>query len=180
MIEIKIDYITMEDKFRVLSAVKATYGDSAASLTFPGGSPLKLTGPFLQSCTDFITRCGERALPKLAVEASLSFARIARLFETSGLSSSKHREMATKYHDQAKTLLEGAEKLCEQGFRDADTLLQAVKESFKFLQKEWYEGVTADELEAIKKAMVSGSRGIATHSGHWYNCINGHPVCLGP
>jgi hypothetical protein len=41
---------------------------------------------------------------------------------------------------------------------------------------EWYEKVTADELAAIKAAMVGGPGGIATHSGHWYNCQNGHPV----
>lgn len=180
MMEIKIDCITMEDKFRVLSAAKAKYGDSAASLTFSGGSPLILIRLFLQSCADFIANCSEKALPKLAVEASLYYARIARLFETSGLSNPKDREMATQYHGKAKTLLEGAEKLCEQGFRDADTLLQAVSASLKLLQKEWYEEVTAEELEAIKKAMVSGSRGIATHSGHWYNCVNGHPVRLAP
>jgi len=180
MMEIKIDCITMEDKFRVLSAAKAKYGDSAASLTFPGGSPLILIRLFLQSCADFITNCSEKALPKLAVEASLYYARIARLFETSRLSNPKDREMATKCHEKAKTLLEGAEKLCEQGFRDADTLLQAVNKSLKLLQKEWYEEVTAEELEAIRKAMVSGPRGIATHSGHWYNCVNGHPVRLTP
>ncbi|RYP08152.1 hypothetical protein DL764_002059 [Monosporascus ibericus] len=155
MMEIKIDCITMEDKFRVLSAAKAKYGDSAASLSFSGGSPLILTRPFLKSCADFITNCSENALPKLAVEASLYYARIARLFETSGLSNPKDRAMATKYDEKAKTLLEGAEKLCERGFRNANTLLQAVNESLKLLQKEWYEEVTAEELEAIKKAMFA-------------------------
>ncbi|KAI9789611.1 MAG: hypothetical protein M1816_005920 [Peltula sp. TS41687] len=73
--EIKIDCITMEDKFRVLSAANALkYGDSAASLTFSGGSPLILTMLFLQSCADFITNCSEKALLKLAVEASLYYA----------------------------------------------------------------------------------------------------------
>lgn len=28
--------------------------------------------------------------------------------------------------------------------------------------------------------MVSGHRGIATHSGHWWNCMNGHPVITHP
>lgn len=180
MMEIKIDSTTMEDKFLVLSAAKAIHADIAASLTFPGGSPSTLIKPFLKSCADFITNCGEKALPKLAVEASLYYARIARLFQTSALSDPKDREMATEYHDKAKALLERAEKLCEQGFRDADSLLLAIKQSLEVLGKEWYEAVTAEELEAIKKAMVSGPRGIATHSGHWYNCVNGHPVRLAP
>jgi hypothetical protein len=44
------------------------------------------------------------------------------------------------------------------------------------LDKEFYEAVSGEELESIKKAMVSGRGGIATHSGHWYKCVNGHPV----
>lgn len=180
MMEIKIDCITMEDKFCILSTVKARYGDSAACLTFPGGSLLILTKSFLQSCEDFISNCSENALPKLSVEASLFYARIVRLFESSGLSKPQDRVMATEYHERARALLEKAEKLCEQRFRDADTLSEVVNQSLKLLQKAWYEEVTAEELEAIKKAMISGPRGIATHSGHWYNCINGHPVCLAP
>lgn len=179
MMEIKIDCVTMEDKFRVLSAAKAKYGDSAASLKFFGGSPLILVKPFLKSCAEFIINCGEKALPKLVVEASLYYARIAQLFETAGLSDPKDREVATDHHEKAKDLLKEAEKLCKQGFRDADTLLQAVTESLKLLRKGWYEELTAEELEAIKRAMVSGPRGIATHSGHWYNCVNGHPFAIG-
>jgi len=178
MMEIKVDCITMEDKLLVLSAAKAEHENTAASLTFPGGAPSTLIRPFLKSCADFITNCNDTALPKLAVEASLYYARIARLFRISGLSDTENREKATKYRDEAKALLKRAEKLCEQGFRDADSLLLAVNESLKLLGKEWYEEVTAEELEVIKKAMVSGPKGIATHSGHWYNCSNGHPVSL--
>lgn len=39
--------------------------------------------------------------------------------------------------------------------------------------------MTTEEIEAIKKAMLSGPRGIASHSGHWYNCVNGHPFAIG-
>ena len=54
----------------------------------------------------------------------------------------------------------------------------AVEEALRLLGREWYEKVTAEEIVAIKKAMVnaSGTLGIMTHSGHWYNCANGHPV----
>jgi hypothetical protein len=51
--------------------------------------------------------------------------------------------------------------------------------SARLLGKEFYEAVSKEELEAIKKAMVSGHGGIATHSGHWYKCINGHPFAIG-
>ena len=39
-----------------------------------------------------------------------------------------------------------------------------------------YEAVTPAEIAAIKKAMVTGPDGFATHSGRWYKCVNGHPV----
>ncbi|KAJ5520817.1 hypothetical protein N7463_001270 [Penicillium fimorum] len=42
-----------------------------------------------------------------------------------------------------------------------------------------YETVTLEELQSIKTAMVSGRGGIASHSGHWYNCVNGHPFAIG-
>lgn len=46
------------------------------------------------------------------------------------------------------------------------------------LGREFYEEVTEEEIEAIKRAMLGGRGGIASHSGHWYNCVNGHPVSL--
>jgi hypothetical protein len=76
----------------------------------------------------------------------------------------------------AKAMLEKATEMCAQGFENADKLLKAVEESVKLLRKEWYEDVTAEEIATIKAAMVSGPGGIDTHSGHWYNCMNGHPV----
>jgi hypothetical protein len=76
----------------------------------------------------------------------------------------------------ARIGLEKAAEICAQGFENARELLKAVDESIKLLRKEWYEEVTAEEIAAVKLAMVSGSGGIATHSGHWYNCANGHPV----
>ncbi len=75
-------------------------------------------------------------------------------------------------------MLEKAREMCAQGFENADNLLRAVEELIKMLRKEWYEEVNAEEIAAIKAAMVRGSEGIATHSGHWYNCANGHPVSL--
>ncbi|KAK3045581.1 hypothetical protein LTR09_012849 [Extremus antarcticus] len=89
------------------------------------------------------------------------------------------RQLATTEHETAKTLLKSAAELCKQGFRDADALSHAVSEALKLLQRGWYEEVTAEELKAIKRAMVTGFRGIATHSGHWYNCANGHPFAIG-
>jgi hypothetical protein len=72
--------------------------------------------------------------------------------------------------------LERARGLCDKKFQNAELLREAIDASIKRLRMEWHEEVTADELAAIKAAMVGGPGGIATHSGHWYNCQNGHPV----
>jgi hypothetical protein len=69
--------------------------------------------------------------------------------------------------------------LCRKPFQNAEILHNAVEESRSLLHKEWYEEVTAEEIMAIKSAMVNGPGGIATHSGHWYNCENGHPFAIG-
>mgnify|MGYP004503096781 CR=1 FL=1 len=59
-----------------------------------------------------------------------------------------------------------------------DLLKQSIERTIQMLCREFYEDVTKEEIEAIKRAMLSSRGGIATHSGHWYNCVNGHPVSV--
>jgi hypothetical protein len=176
LLQAKVESLTLEDRFHILSDARVKYSDPAMNSSLSQMSPSSLIPPFLQFCADLISTCIQKSLPRLAVEASIYYARIARLFETSGITEPQDREKATEYRNQAKTLLTRAAKLCEAGFSEADRLLQAVNEALKLLRKEWYEEVTPGELVSIKAAMVSGAGGIATHSGHWYNCVNGHPV----
>jgi hypothetical protein len=173
---LKADCIGLEDNFEVLHNIESWNKRVAASVQFPVRQPRQLIRPFLQKCAKFVAYSEEKKLPKLAVEGTLYFARVARLYATLGLTEDKDREKAASYRDKAKALLENAQELCKKNFQDAEALLQAVSESLKLLQRPWYEEVTAEELAAIKAAMVSGRTGIATHSGHWYNCENGHPV----
>ena len=77
------------------------------------------------------------------------------------------------YVNKAKELLADALQLCNNAFQNAGELQEAVKEVINLLGRQWYEAVTPKELATIEHAMVNGSRGIATHSGHWYNCFNG-------
>jgi hypothetical protein len=172
MVQIKAECIVLEDKFSIAGAAAL----SAETPKLPGGPPEKLTRPFLQICATFIRDCNTESLPKLAVEASLYFARIVRLYRYSGLSDNSDDGKATEYVNEARELLEKAVELCKQPFQNAKQLKMAAEESIKLLGREWYEAVTSEELASIKQAMVGGAGGIATHSGHWYNCINGHPV----
>ncbi|KAF2175098.1 NFX1-type zinc finger-containing protein 1 [Zopfia rhizophila CBS 207.26] len=177
MVQIKAECIILKDKFSIAGALKSAFSAETAKL--PSGSLNKLTKPFLQICATFIMDSNTESLPKLAVEASLYFARIAQLYQSSRLSDNSDKEKATEYVKEARELLEKALELCKQPFQNAEQLKKAAEESIKLLRREWYEAVTPEELATIKQAMVSGPRGIATHSGHWYNCVNGHPFAIG-
>ena len=85
---------------------------------------------------------------------------------------------AVIYLEIAKQLLEDAREVYKQLFQNAERLCNIVEETIRLIQKQWYKEVTVEEINAIKAAIVSGSQGIATHLGHWYNCENGHPVSL--
>ena len=64
----------------------------------------------------------------------------------------------------------------ENPFQGRDQLKVGIEQSLRLLGREFYAEVTKEEIEAIKRAIVSGRGGIATHSGHWYNYENRHPV----
>jgi len=172
--QIRVEYIVLKDKFSIVQALQLA--TPQASIKIPGGNPGQLAKPFFQTCKKFIDECCAENLPKLGVEASLYYAGIARPYESYCRLTVIDIDKASEHMDIAKATLENAKEMCAQGFENADKLLEAIEESIKLLRKQWYEEITAEEIATIKAAMVSGPRGIATHSGHWYNCANGHPV----
>ena len=171
MLAIKLKCSVVEDKLLIFASARASRGLSDADSTFVVQSLLTSAQSFLDHCEAFIVSSRERKLARLTVEASLCYARVVKL-------SARFNDALTagKIRTKAEDLLEEAKDLCVQAFLGADILADAVDLSLKLFQREWYAEVTAEELEAIKEAMVTGPRGIATHSGHWYNCANGHPV----
>jgi hypothetical protein len=180
VLELRIRCLVLEDKFSVTRAVNAKFPTTTTPLKLPGGSPINQAGSLLTTCSKLVNDCNDANLPKLAVEATLYYARIAHAFSSSGLAKDMDRTKATEYRNTAKLLLDNAKQLCTRAFRDRDTLLQAISSSRKLLDREFYEEISAEEMALIKQAMVSGRNGIATHSGHWYKCVNGHPVSLLP
>ncbi|OAG00907.1 NFX1-type zinc finger-containing protein 1 [Paraphaeosphaeria sporulosa] len=171
---IKTESMILEDKFHIAKAI-----GNASNTKFPGGSPTALASAFLASCKSAITESTAANIPKLAVELSLYFANITQMYQCSGLSEERGKAKAKEYVAEAKVLLKIALESCKQPFQNAEKLKVAVEESLELLHRPLYEEVTAEELAMIKAAMVSGPRGIATHSGHWYNCANGHPFAIG-
>lgn len=176
LLELKVVCLTLEYKFGCTRIAQEKLPASTSLVKIFGGPPANQVFQAMSLCRKLITDCINGNLPKLAVETILYYARIAQLSGSSGIAQDGDRTKALEYRDTAKTLLEEAEKLCNNAFRDRDTLLQAVDHYKKLLDKEFYEEVSAEELKAIKQAMVTGRGGISTHSGHWYNCANGHPV----
>ncbi|PVI08317.1 NFX1-type zinc finger-containing protein 1 [Periconia macrospinosa] len=176
ILQIKTDCVLLEDKFQIAKKLKSS--PSTEDVKLPGGDLKHLTKLFVRACAMLMQDCVAEKLPKLAVEAAIHFATIAQLYRSSGLSGEDRKE-ATEYAGQAKELLKQAQTLCEEPFQNADQLKKCVEENIAILGREWYEEVTPEELAEIKKAMVSGRGGIATHSGHWYDCANGHPFAIG-
>lgn len=174
--QIRAEYIALGDKFSIAQALNTA--SSIASIKIPGGNPNQLAKLSFQTCKKFIDECFAENLPKLGVEASLYYAGIARPYESYCRLTKVDIDKASEHITIARDVLEKAREMCAQGFENADKLLKAVDESIRLLRKDSYEDITAEEIAAIKAAMVSGPAGIATHSGHWYNCANGHPVSL--
>lgn len=75
-------------------------------------------------------------LPKLGIEASIYYARIARPYESHCRSAKIDVEQAFEYVKIARKLLKKVRVLCEQSFQNADFLRNAVEESSKLLRKE--------------------------------------------
>jgi hypothetical protein len=176
MLEVKTDFLILDDKFTISRALESTPSTATATLS-EVGSPGKLAIPFFQICTELIEECNIANLPRLAVEASLFYASIALSYMPFCHSDDgTDADVASTYLQNARDILDKAKELCKQPFQNVEALRSAVDECIRLMRGPWYEKVTTEEIAAIKSALVSGSMGIATHSGHWYNCKNGHPV----
>jgi hypothetical protein len=92
---------------------------------------------------------------------------------------SKREEKEKDTTETARQFLADALALCDSFPAGADYRAE-VEETMRLFEGPRYETVTPEEIAAIKSAMVSGRGGIATHSGHWYTCRNGHPVSQQP
>ena len=172
--QLHAECILLADNLSIAQVLKSN--PTGSSIGVSGDAPDLPAEPFFKCCGTFVDECGIESLPKLGVEACLYYARIARSYESYCHSTKANVDHASDYVKTAKDLLLKANELCAQPFENADGLRHAVEESMSLLGREWYEPVTTEELAGIKTAMISGPRGIATHSGHWYNCANGHPV----
>ena len=138
---------------------------------------------FLDTCKRFIEQAKQSNLPRNVVAATLAFARVSQLFvwhaqshEQGQVPKSEEKEFANveQRTNTARELLEDALNQCSR-FEESEELQECVEEMLELFQTR-YNRVTPEELASIKTAMVSGRGGFSSHSGHWYRCVNGHPV----
>jgi hypothetical protein len=176
MVQVKLKYIRLDDNFITNQCLRSANVKLGATLDTT--SPESHAVPFLESCMSLTDECKAAKLPKLAVEASLFYGSIARSYGSFCYSrfEAKGLKKTLAYVQSAKDILRQVGELCKMPFENASGLKQAVEECINLLRTPLYEEVTPEEIAAIKSALVQGPSGIATHSGHWYNCQNGHPV----
>lgn len=137
---------------------------------------VKSVKALLHECERLVEKSSEQNFPRIAVAATLSYARVVRGMQGVASNISDGEVVGITTVENARHLLEAAEGMCKASFQGSQELVTHVQRMIKVLRGPWYEAVTQEELDAIKSAMVSDPRGIATHSGHWYECQNGHPV----
>ncbi|KAJ5545400.1 hypothetical protein N7461_007704 [Penicillium sp. DV-2018c] len=146
----------------------------------------------LKNCRDLIAQANERNLYRIVILATISFAKIAQLdawwyrrthpagtpVDPPPKESNASLEKPEDRTETTRELLTAALKLCDR-LGNCPELQEQVQELTRLYEGPRYETVTLEELRSIKSAMVSGRGGFATHSGHWYNCVNGHPFAIG-
>ncbi|KAL4865893.1 hypothetical protein BDV12DRAFT_210786 [Aspergillus spectabilis] len=187
LIYIKVQEVLFGDIFRVIDSSRISVTPPPRGFT----KPLSNLAQVLKDCRDLITQANEGSLSRIIIMATISFAKIAQLDawyhrthpgETAiDLHLKKQHKGLKKLEDRTeitRDLLTAAMKLCDE-LGNCPELQEKVQEMVRLHEGPRYEKVTLEELQSIKTAMITGRGGIATHSGHWYNCVNGHPFAIG-
>lgn len=135
---------------------------------------------FLKTYQQLIQQAKNANLSRIFVAATLAFARVARLLswllQENEEGEAKDYESIEKHNNTARELLNNAFAHCHR-ISNGEEILGRVEAMLRLFEPRYNE-VTPEELASIKSAMVSGRDGLATHSGHWYRCINGHHVSI--
>ncbi|KAL9574223.1 hypothetical protein ACKAV7_001738 [Fusarium commune] len=145
--------------------------------------PLLSTIDFFTVCHNLINEAKKANLPRTIASASLCYAKVSQLAtwcaqtKDGTTAPTPGDESVNKCVDRAKKFLEDALLQCGD-LANSEELKERLEEMSRLFEPQ-YHAVTPEELASIKSAMVSGRGGLATHSGHWYNCVNGHPFAIG-
>ena len=166
--------VTLKARLLQLKVHETIFRDTSGSGSEHAKAALrqKALVQFLQGCAALCDRAADASLPRVSIAATLLYASGFHL----QVYNSDAKPLAPVWDlDTVRDRLTRAGSLCD-GLSESEGLHVAIDATVRLLAGPRYEEVTPEELKAIKAAMVSGSGGISTHSGHWYNCANGHPV----
>ncbi|KAF5017404.1 hypothetical protein F66182_10670 [Fusarium sp. NRRL 66182] len=140
---------------------------------------------WLDSCQELMQAADKAKLPRISISSILGFAKVSRAAASCTRSKrddnpTSSNKDATKTFDrtsEARVLLSAALSSCSK-LSDGGALRKRVQDMIDVCEPR-YDKSTPEELASIRSAMVTGPQGMATHSGHWYNCVNGHPFAIG-
>lgn len=112
--QLQAECIMLTDSLSIAQVLKSDSTSSAIRMPKSGlGRPTK---SFFKRCGTFVEECRIESLPKLGVEASLYYARIARSQQSYCRSTNTDVDHASDYIKTAKELMEKAYKLCAEPF----------------------------------------------------------------
>ncbi|KAI9801197.1 MAG: hypothetical protein M1825_003471 [Sarcosagium campestre] len=173
---IKLGYVITADRIHTYQQLK-TAGDVGDFKIQLASVINKWMTVCLKMCADLMSQCGKVNLPKFDVECRLYYGRLVLLYQPFCFAKAGEddKRRAAEALGIAKAYLEEAKDVCTKEFQNAKALRSAAEEMLLLLEKEHDAPISEAELRAIKNAMLTGRDSIATHSGHWYNCANGHP-----
>ncbi|KAF4343606.1 NFX1-type zinc finger-containing protein [Fusarium beomiforme] len=181
LLAVKAEEVQLQDSIALLQTCRGKVTPTAIQ-GWLKELPLLSTVNFFTLCHNLILEAKKANLPRIIASASLCYAKVSQLATWRAQNKDESTDSASgesvkKYVDRAKKFLQEALLHCKK-LGDSEELKKCLEEMSRIFEPQ-YNHVTPEELASIKSAMVSGHGGLATHSGHWYNCVNGHPFAIG-
>lgn len=168
--------VTLKARLLRIKTLDTTLSDKLSGERTNTPQPARTaTTRLLENCANLVADATEANLPRVVIESTLAYVGIFQLQESRPDSEPGEKPPPPPWdHEAVRQRLSDAASLCD-GLPGTKALREAVASMARLFEGPRYEEVTAQEIEAIRAAVLSGG-GIRTHSGHWYNCANGHPV----
>jgi hypothetical protein len=167
------DYLDIVCTSQILSIDLKLKCSSGGSLNSEGEIS-KDINKFLQQCRQKSREAFELMKYSLATEIYACYGRFVlalRGCQQSGPEESRISMEETV--NTAKVDIESAIEICNKGFTGAAEMSQLLKSIYAGFASEFYTDVSAQERAMVSEAMKIE---LGSTTGHWYNCVNGHPV----
>jgi hypothetical protein len=169
--EYKVTYVVLADALNLSRGLGAL--GCSKTIQVPGGSLDSFCLAFFEMGKALIKDCEAAKLPKIAVEAQIYFAKIARAFEVFCHASDINLISSSGILTEAEQFLSAAKWLTENvPFKNAEMFRVVVEETETSLTKPWFEESTPEETATIQETRAAAD----AYDGDWFMCAMGHPV----